>query len=309
MVGAAVLLAGAGLITPVVAGASSPFHPTTAQNHRTAIRDAAELLGRLQLPPGANPSAQEPAGDGGLLKDPPAYPATPNLVDQPRWWTANESPQQVTSYVKAHAPTGGVQNFGGSQGQCAPHTTSPRDCHTVSSWVGFTFHYVQGVLASRWLLVEVTRLKNGSTGIRVDADVVWISSRPEREQVPAGIRVVNVVQATPGRPPSVSKTVTRRSQVRRIIALIDQLPITQPGVAHCPPESGSPPIDTFIFRRSRHGPALARASVSSQAGNTTTNCDAMSFSIRGHSEPALGQPRSFLVGIQRLLGVHLISSR
>lgn len=313
VVGAAVLAGSAGVAVPVLGAKSgSPASRgapdrTSASNHAAARRDIKRLLARLNLPPGVTRSAQEPAGDGGLLKNPPSYPATPNLVAGTRWWTTQESSKQVLSYVKAHPPKGGNQDVSGSQGQCTPHTSPPTGCHTVSEMIGFSFPSISGVLGFRALLVEVTRLKDGSTGIRVDAQAVWISARPARERVPSGVRVIDVVQAVHGQPPTLSRTVSKRRQVRKIVALIDRLPITQPGVTSCPPEAGNPPIDTFTFRPSKSGPALARASVSAEAGNSTTGCDAMGFSINGHSEPSLGRPQSFLEAVGRLLGVRLTS--
>lgn len=111
VIGADVLAGSTGIGIPLLAATSSAHsarpHPTVAQNHRAATRDAPEPRRRLHLPAGATPSAHEPAGDGGLLKDPPSCPATPSLVDQTRWCTSKEPLQQVISYVKAHPPTGG----------------------------------------------------------------------------------------------------------------------------------------------------------------------------------------------------------
>lgn len=308
MLGAVVLAGSTTVAVPLLTVTSSahsaPSRTTTAQNRQAAVRDSGQLLGRVNLPPGATASAQEPAGDGGTLKHAPATPGTPNLVDQIRWWTVNESPQQVISYVKAHPPSGGNQNFSGSQGHCTPNTSPPAGCQEVSSFLGFTFHAMRGVLGLRVLTVEVAQLKDGSTGVRVDADDVWISVRSASERVPAGVRVIDVVRGAPGQTPTVSKTVVRASQVRRIIDLIDDLPIIQPYATHCPAQRPAP-MDTFTFRATKRGPALAQASVRSNVGNSTTGCDAMTFYIRSKSEPALGQARSFLQAVQRLLGVKL----
>ncbi len=300
VLGAAIVSAGAVIAAP---GMASPAH-TTAHNRRVAIRDAASLLGLVSLPTGTTRSAREPAGDHGVLKRPPEYPATPNLVDQTEWWTSTESQQQVLSYVKANAPKGGNQNFGGSSGQCTPHTSPPTGCHTTASMIGFTFHPRAGVLGERTLLVEVTRLKDGSTGIRVDAEVVWISARPRSEKVPAGVSLIDVGQDVRGQPPSVSRSVTKPAQIRKIIRLIDRLPITQPGTSSCPAEPVNPPVDTFAFE-SGSGAVLATARVPADADNSTTGCYPMHFTVNGKSEPSLGQAKSFLVAVGRLLGVKL----
>lgn len=250
---------------------------------------------RLLLPSGTSPSTQEPPGDRRMLEPQPGHPATSDLVDQVKWWTSQASPAAVLSYLRTHPPAGGMlDGTGGEAGGGQPKL----------QFVRFSFPAVPGVLATRWLVVEVVPLKDGSTGIRADAEVVWIGVRSRSENVPAAVRVVDVVRRVPGHPPSVSETVTNRTQVGRIIGLIDQLPIVQPGVsAGCP--GGSFDVDTFTFRATQHGRALAVASVSSDVGYTDTSCDAMSFSVRGRPEPGLVQARDFLQAVEKLLGVKL----
>lgn len=105
-----------------------------------------------------------------------------------------------------------------------------------------------------------------------------------------------------------SRTVTSRSQVRKIIALIDKLPITQPGVIPtCPPRPAGVPTVTFTFRGSNHNRVLALARVRADVANTTTNCGEMRFSIDGHTVRPLGLARGFLRSVQQLLGIQLIS--
>lgn len=294
-VGVAVLAGCCGFSIPALAG--SGHNPTAAQNHQAAARDAAKLLERVNLPAGATPSSTEPTGDGGTLADPPVTQRGAfKVVYEHAWWTAHESPDDVFKYVEGHPPSGGTSDTSG--GESGPGSPTVR-------WVGFSFPARAGVLGIRWLVVEVVRLDNGTTGIRADAQVQWIIPRSASEVVPDGVREIDVVRRAPGQPPSVSKPVTRPSKVHKISSLIDGLPILQPGVWSCPAERSSDAIVTFAFRRTSDGPALARATVRADVGNSDTGCDAMSFSVDGRRRPALVQAASFLRSVQRLLGVQL----
>ena len=232
-----------------------------------------------------------------MLRNPPAVLGVSNLVLRHAWWTIHATPSEVISYVQAHPEKGGTFDQSGSGG--GPGQPS-------QAFVGFSFPAVAGVLGTRWLLVEVVPLRDGMTGIRADAEVQWLIPRPANEKVPAGVGVIDIVRAGPGQPPPVSKTVTTPPKVRRIIKLIDRLPIVQPGSYHCPPQTAGP-TDTFTFRATRHGSPLAVASVPAGVGNTQTPCDPMSFEVRGRQEPGLSQARDFLQAVQELLGIQLTS--
>src|SRR5690349_5561388 len=69
---AAVAAALAMLVPAGSSGASGgpPVRHTAAANRQAAQHDAATLLSRLRLPPGATPLTAEPAGDGGVLAHP-----------------------------------------------------------------------------------------------------------------------------------------------------------------------------------------------------------------------------------------------
>jgi hypothetical protein len=279
---------------------------TAAQNQRAANRAAEEILQGLSFPSGTSPSSQEPTGDKGRLKHPPSSPATPNLIDHHSWWTTRSSPSQVLRYVEDHPPRGGTWQQTTSSGHCPPPPKyqSPNHCHWLW-WVQmYSFSPLPDTLGSRVLLVKIARLANGRLGIRADAQAVWISPRPAGEKVPSGVSEVDVTQAKPGRPPTVSKQVVSPRKVRRIIHLIDQLPITQPELPDCAPKGPGARIDTFTFRSSTRA-ELAHASSWSDVGNSTTHCDAMRFSFHGQSRPALAQTRGFLTDVGKLLGLRL----
>src|SRR5256885_662135 len=78
-----------------------------ASNHSAAQSDAGHLLALLRLPPGATRSATEPAGDGSVLAHPfSGPPATPDVIDDYRWWALPEAPKDVLNYIDAHRPSG-----------------------------------------------------------------------------------------------------------------------------------------------------------------------------------------------------------
>jgi hypothetical protein len=298
-VGAAVLAAGAATVPALAIGHGAPR--TETENHRAAVQDAGRLLSKVNLPPTAASSPTEPAGDGGRLSGPPSTPGVSKFVDRHQWWTASGSPDQVLNYVRSHPPPHGKLSFSGAAAQCQPGQ-APSGCHTTSQFVAFQFPPAPGMLGLRLLLVEVTALGDSTTGVRTDGQVQWIVPRAADEVVPSDVTLIEVRKGD-----RLHRVVTDRSEVRQIIRLIDRLPVLQPGSWHCPAFRSGPQV-RFAFRGERGGPALARASVRSDVGNSDTGCDAMSFSIGGKAQPGLVQARHFLRAVGRLLGVRLTTS-
>jgi len=68
----------------------------------------------------------------------------------------------------------------------------------------FAFPAIGGRISTRWLNVTAVALPRGWTGLRVDAQDVWIVPRPPSEKVPSGVREIHIASAYAGRPPSVS---------------------------------------------------------------------------------------------------------
>src|SRR4029077_3708090 len=102
-------------------------------------------------------------------------PATPNLIDDHSWWIVPRSPQQVLSYVAAHRPAGSKPALSATGGNMYPAGTAA---------VGYRLRPVPNVLGTRWLVVTVTPLGHNQTGVRADAQVIWITPRPPSEKVP-----------------------------------------------------------------------------------------------------------------------------
>jgi hypothetical protein len=270
-------------------GGAAMRRPT--QNRRAAERDAAALLAKLVLPPGAVRLAGEPSGDGRRLARPPTSAVTPALVDRHAFWRVPADAASVLPYVEAHAPSGGKLTGSGAYSGAGS-----------SSWDLFAFKPVPEVLATRWLLVEVTLLADGSTGVRADGQVVWIVPRAVGERIPSGVRAVDVTRGFPSRPPALSIHVSSSRTVRKLVSLIDRQPVTQPGVIACPALRRSP-ITTFTFLAA-DGQVLAQAT---EPDNDTApmTCAPMTFTIRGRRQrPLVGGP-AFRRAAGKLLGVKL----
>jgi hypothetical protein len=275
-------LAAAAVVVAVPATATSDASPGSASNHAAARADAASLLARLRLPAGAAQSSTEPAGDGGALARPGRYPVTPNLVDDHQWWVVPGAPQNVLSYIERHKPAGATLTMtGGSSG---PH--QPQTSVEAYSWAP-----QPGELSQRSLVLSALALSHRRTGLRVDAEDVWISTRPASETVPAGVRAVSITVQPLGGAASSPTIVRSRVKVRRIVALVDRLPAAQPGVVACPADWG--PIVHLAFLGSAGAGTLARVAAD------PTGCAAVSFWLGGVEQPALSGAVELVKGLQR----------
>jgi hypothetical protein len=283
------------LALAVTAGGAAGARASGATNLAAAQADTAAVIAGLALPPGAIRSAVEPAGDGSVLANPPGVPATPDVVDDHAWWIVPGTPAAVVAYVAAHPPAGATcaQPGGGdtpSVGYVSDECSLPQ---------------VAGVLDERALLVVATRLPGGSTGLRADAQAVWLVPRSATERIPAGARRLVVSVTTLGRPHRRPVTVTSRRRIDRVRALLDALPLVQPGVRSCPAGRGVRIRLAFYARGGRTPLAVA--------GVDPSGCGDVSLTIRGRTEPpltSLGLPGtdSLVRRIDAAIGVELTTS-
>jgi len=284
------------LVLSACAGAAPTGASTTASNKLAAQRDAKKLLRLGVLPTGATRVTAEPAGDGGLLREPASEPGLSDVVDRHAVWRVAAPLDSVVAFVEAHRPSGSRQLGAGSAG--GPGAPRNRE-------IGFSFPAVSGQIGARWLTFRVVALPHGSTGVRVDAQDVWIVTRSPSERVPAGVHEIDIRSAYPGRAPVVSLSLTDRAKVRQIVRWIDALGIIQPGLAYaCPALSG--PTVTFDFRADT-GVLLAQASVLDFEG-TSGPCNPIEFTMGGHHQTPLIDG-DFLKRVQRLLGVSFTPAR
>jgi hypothetical protein len=266
----ALLTVSAGLLgTPAAVGGR-----TTASNKRAAERDAPQLLAALALPPGASSAVADPSRSS-VLGQAPSRPATPNLVDVHKFWRVPGGPQAALAWIQAHPPAGSTRDMSGE---------SLGTNREISRWDGYAFAPLAAVLSSRVLLVTAARAAGGGTALRADAQVVWVSTRPAWEHVPGGVKLVTLTVRRPGKPTSAPRTVTGAMRVDKIVALVNALPLMQPGAVACPADVG--PLVKLDFRRAR-GLAPVATAVADRSG-----CGGVRFRLGGRSGPTLaGSPR------------------
>jgi hypothetical protein len=276
---------------------ASAATPATASNRRAAQRDAQQLLQLAVLPHGAMRLSAEPAGDGGLLRQPSTDAGFPQSVDRYGWWRVPAGLDSVLAFFNAHRPRGGHSSgrlaVGGPGG--------PRNGALM-----FSLPAVRGVISLRWLTFDAVALPGRATGVRVDAQDVWIVARSASEKVPAGVHEIDVTSALPGKAPFALRSVTSAAKIRRIVALLDAMEIVQPGVGYsCSAVPGDHPVVTFDFGATAGGQLLARARLS-DADVASGPCNPVDFSIGGRRRtPLIGG--DFVKQTERLLGVDLLA--
>lgn len=272
-----------GVAAATLAAGVSAARPTSAGNKRAAQRDAAQLLHLVVLPLGAVRLSQEPQGDGGLLKTADSFPSG-LIVDRHRLWRLDKPFEQAISFVNGHAPRGARLSGGGH--------TGGRHIPKNKSFT-FSFPPVADRISTRQLELTLVALPHQQTGLRADAQDIWLVPRTPSEKIPAGVHEVDV------RTSKAHVRVTSAAMVQRLVRLVDSLPIVQPGLVHgCPPDTIIRPPMSIRFL-SAHGALLARAQV--PGSFAIGACAPIEFWIRGHRQKPLS---GHLYGeIGRLLGV------
>jgi hypothetical protein len=256
-------------------------NPTPADNKLAAQRDAERLLRLVALPPGAQRLASEPSGDGGVLGGPCTSPMSPKVIDSSRFWQVDESLDSVIAFVQAHPPNG--SRWAGS---CSASGSSTPGTETLF----FQFTAKPGRISHRYLLVKMTPLASGATGVRADAQEIWIVPRPPTEVVPRAVREIDG-----------SIQVTNRAKVARIVRWFNCLPTVQPGFISCRAQLMPAMTATLDFRKA-NGNLLAEARFTTYAPDfslVSDQCDPISFNINGRQQTALIGGR-FLPRVQRL---------
>ncbi|MBV9802719.1 MAG: hypothetical protein JO130_05995 [Solirubrobacterales bacterium] len=267
--------------------------PLTPRNEIAARDDAAVLLARLALPPDAEPSSVEPAGDGGALAHPfIGPPATPNAVDDHGWWRLSESPATVLGYIQAHRPHGGHPGTSGASNRAG---SPPLQA------IGFTWPAIPRTLSTRMLVVEVVALAGGSTGVRADSEVVWITPRPASERIPPGARRLVLTTRQSGRVIQGPLQIASRPAVRRVVALLNALPASQPGVRACPADWGAR-IQLELYGGAAEGAGSYPLAI---AVADPGGCGEVALSIGGRREPPLAGGATLVPHLSRVLGVSL----
>jgi hypothetical protein len=278
----------------VATGRSHGILPTTASNRRAAVRDAKGLLAGVAPPAGAVLQSS------GTKIGPHAPLLTTAFASAVAYstWTVPEDPASVLSFVETHLPSGSKVVSTGSGGP------NPSTQSVIRSWPP-----VDGVLDVRWLEIDVTSASSGGTQLHAESQSQWVVTRPSGEQIPAGVREVDVTSGWPGKPPFVSRQVTNRADVRRLVRLFRSLEIVQPGAINCPAFSPNPAAVVIDFRSGATKQVVADASVSPEASFSWPPnvpgwaCFPVAFTVRGRKwNPLSG---NVITPIERLLRVNL----
>jgi hypothetical protein len=217
-------------------------------NRAAARRDARSLLAKLLLPVGATRLVAEPHGDNGYLKIDGELEADQAHALAHRWWKVPGTPQDLIAYVRAHPPTGG-RSFG---------TGTAENINTGTSAESLSYQWpgVGNVLGDRELAVTATAVPDGETGVLAEAQSDWIVPRPTSEQIPPRTGEIDITSRVAGQPVGESLSVSNRSKLRKIVRLINALPVAQP-IEYACPELTDPRIVTMTFRAAPGRPALA----------------------------------------------------
>jgi hypothetical protein len=276
----------------IVAAPRYPIAPTTASNRRAAALDARRLLAYV-VPPAGSGLRSSGTGSGShvhLLIE-----AFASAVAY-RTWVVAADPGSVLSFVQDHLPAGAkIVGTGSSSSDSLQSVT-------------YSWPSVDGVLYLRWLEIQVSTRAGGGTRLYAESQSQWIVTRTRAEQIPRGVRDVDVTSAWPGKSPFVSRRVSNRAKVRALVALFDSLDVIQPGAGSCPGMALTPSVNVAFTVGS--GQPLARATVTSTANFSLPayvyawGCYPVGFSIRGRAQSALAG--NVIAPIQRLLHVKLV---
>jgi hypothetical protein len=290
------------LLTAVAAlgapGAALAAPAAPAGNRQAATAAARALLAHTPVPPSARRATGLVPGSGGLLAHPPSAPATPKLVDRHATFVVGWPLPRVKRFYARHRPPAAHRAGHGHRGGPG-----------IPANLNLAWRLPAGspALVSRQTLIDLVALPHHSTGIRIDAQVVYRVVRPAGERVPAGVGAVTITRARPGQVPDLTRTVTAAAKLRTIIRLLDRLPIVQPGTIACPVLLADTPVVTFTFSAGPDTPALAIATEPADVTEPTTACNALTFAVGDHAWPSLLHGARFLHRVDRLVHARFVA--
>jgi hypothetical protein len=270
----------AGDVVPAPSYTPAEWHEQLAADQALGDEAAQELLGTLQLPPGAAPSPVEPVGGGTYLAT-RKREAGSGASDAQAWFTAPGTTTQVIEYIAAHQPPGAMPGF-------SPQTIEP------NSFFDVRFPDAASEVSARQLGVFVSQLPTGGVGVLAHAQTAWTLPR---EQIPSSVRWLRVTVSDPRE--------NRRSHVYRLLGprrtaatklKLESLLVDRPSfeVVSCPAGWGSVGLS---FLTARHARPVAHATI------YVGGCGGVTSAVEGHEQPWLfdgGNP-SLLTMLERWL--------
>lgn len=265
-------------------------------NRQAAVRAARGLLGDVVLPAGAIEVSEKTA----------RVPLVERLflaaqVDRHAFWRTDASPSAVIDTVGRYLPA--EAKLSGSGSGFAPGSSS--------AFAVYTFpRSDQAALGIRQLVVDAVEASHSSTVVRADGQVQYLAPRRADQRIPPRARVLDVTITPDTGKPLLSLTVTRLSLIRRIAALVNGLPFAGnlSGVGFSCPIFPSTPTDTFTFRASANGRALAEVTELAATPTYIDPCETTTLRINGRLEPPLMEGGALLRRAGSLLHVNLARS-
>jgi hypothetical protein len=263
----------------------SALAQTWSLRQAVATAEADRLLAAIALPSGANSSATEPPGDRGRLVPPSGGGAVADLVQQGGWWIVPGTPLATLDYI--HERSAVLADVGD---WFPAMTEGGGEFATVRLQEGV------GVIGERWLRLIAVALPDGSTGLRIDAQVLWLLPR---DRIPRGARLlrVDVRRTRPGHPKLVMFNIRSVRHIARVTSLLNSLPIERPTLLGrlCPPPSGS--LRLAFYRESSEPPLAVVV-------HRLRGCGGAQVIIRGKpQQPGLAIDLSRLEGV---LGIKIM---
>jgi hypothetical protein len=280
-----------------VSGLQNTPVPTATHGRVLALAVARSLLGALRVPSDAILPGSPPRSSP--IRSAPPTSSSPNLVDLHRIWRVRGSVREVLAAVRRSHPVGMTVNGGGSAGEHAPREPE----HEYWWYVTFRAPARTG-LGSDQLAISMTAAPGGSTLLRVDGQVIWLSMRSAAERVPTAVSSIEVRRGSAGGARRLLGVISEPAAVQRIVAALERLPIVQPGTWVCPSESANPTVVHLTFRDSARK-VLAEALQA--AGAEVGNCDPMYFSVQGREQKPLAEGASAIAIVSQILGVRLLA--
>jgi hypothetical protein len=246
---------------------------------------AGSLLCEFAVPAGARRLARVPDAGYGFLEQSLPPTGLANEVSRTQFWQVPGNPQGVLSWERRHLPHT-LTHTGSGSGSLKGSEIDWQDDYSLPAVPGQAS--VSGQISSRTMSLFAVDAGNGRTDIEVAVSVDWTPPRPAFELIPPGVRAVKIaavpdmnLHTTPPAP----VTVTNPVQVRRIVALIDSLPLSPPGVFSCPFDAGAEIVLTFLPQAGGGHPLAV-------AEQSLEGCGWTSLTAGGKQQPSLGAPSS-----------------
>lgn len=271
------------LVLALSACGSAARHVTATQltPRDAALRDPQTLAHRVALPPGASPAPELAKGTPG---------GSPYTVGIDRVYRVPLPFPDVYRFFRRQHPRGAVHASASLVGR----TWVYAHIHEFD----WSFRPIDPFLSSRQLHVVIRGLGANVTAVRVQVDDAW-TVRPATERVPDGTRVITIRRATSRYFPGLSRRITDRAKVARVVQLFNRLPLyrSSPVVVACVAVIAGPNVVSFL---SETGRVLARAAIVN--GGRGGPCGAgIIVTVRGLRQPML--QGNFLVPVLALAGV------